>query len=97
VARVARVVLHGVEPYTPAQVSFTSSLLITLKPRLSDTNVYEPSIRALLGTASLFCEVVALKRYTLAQVAFIDPADHPLLLLLLALGIGHLTSRNPEH
>jgi len=28
---------------------------------LSDTTIYEPEIRALLGTASHFCEVVVLK------------------------------------
>ena len=30
-------------------------------PALSDRKVYEPEIRALLGTAAPFCEVVALK------------------------------------
>jgi len=38
----------------------TSSLLLS-SLELSDTKVYEPQIRALLGTASLFCEVVVLK------------------------------------
>ena len=37
----------------------TSLLLSSLE--LSDTKVYEPQIRALLGTASHFCEVVVLK------------------------------------
>jgi hypothetical protein len=31
---------------------------ITLGLELSDANVYEPSIRALLGTASQYCEAV---------------------------------------
>jgi len=33
-------------------------LFITLKPRVSDAQVCEPQMRALLGTASHFCEVV---------------------------------------
>ena len=37
----------------------TTLLLSSLE--LSDTKVYEPQIRALLGTASRFCEVVVLK------------------------------------
>ena len=37
----------------------SSSLLSSLE--LSDTKVYEPQIRALLGTASHFCKVVVLK------------------------------------
>jgi len=40
-----------------AGLSSSSLLLSSLE--LSDTKVYEPSIRALLGTASHFCEVVA--------------------------------------
>ena len=40
-------------------------LFITLKPRVRDTKVYAPQIRALLGTASHFCEVVVLKLRTL--------------------------------
>jgi len=38
--------------------SFSSLLLSSLE--LSDTTVYEPEIRARLGTAAHFCEVVAL-------------------------------------
>jgi len=41
----------------------SSLLLTTLK--LSDTNVYEPQIRARLGTTARFCEVVVLKLRTL--------------------------------
>ena len=37
----------------------SSFLLASLE--LSDTKVYEPEIRALLGTASHFCEVVVLE------------------------------------
>jgi len=37
---------------------------ITLKPRVEDTPIYEPYIRALLGTASKFCSVVVLKSRT---------------------------------
>ena len=43
--------------------SSASSLLYSLE--WSDTKVYEPSIRALLGTAPQFCEVVVLKSRTL--------------------------------
>ena len=45
-----------------SQPLFSSSLLSSLV--LSDTNVNEPKIRALLGTASHFCEVVVLKLRT---------------------------------
>ena len=38
-----------------------SSFLLLSSLELSDTKVYEPYIRALLGTASHFCEVVVLK------------------------------------
>jgi len=41
---------------------FSSLLLSSLE--LSDTKVYEPQIRALLETASHFCEVVVLKLRT---------------------------------
>ena len=44
-------------PADPRQPSSSSSLLLS-SLELSDTQVYEPSIRALLGTASHFCEVV---------------------------------------
>jgi len=43
---------------------FSSSLLLS-SLELGDTKVYEPYIRALLGTASHFCEVVVLKWDTL--------------------------------
>ena len=46
---------------------------------LSDTHVYEPQIRALLGTASHFCEVVVLSRC----------ACEKLLSLLLVLYYSH--------
>jgi len=38
-----------------------SSFLLLSSLELSDTQVYEPYIRALLGTDSHFCEVVVLK------------------------------------
>ena len=38
-----------------------SSSLLLSSLELSDTQVYEPQIRALLGTASHFCKVVVLK------------------------------------
>jgi len=44
------------------EVDPSSLLLSSLE--LSDTNVYAPYIRALLGTASHFCEVVVLKLRT---------------------------------
>jgi len=39
----------------------SSSSLLLSSLELSDTQVCEPKIRALLGTASHFCEVVVLK------------------------------------
>ena len=46
--------------FGPCYASFSSSLLL-LSLELSDTHVDGPYIRALLGTASQFCEVVDLK------------------------------------
>jgi len=43
------------------QVAWSSSSLLLSNLELSDTKVYESEIRALLGTASHFCEVVVLK------------------------------------
>jgi len=49
--------------------TFSSSFLLS-SLELSDTKVYEPQIRALLGTATQFCEVVVLKlRIILEQTA----------------------------
>ena len=45
---------------------FSSLSLSNLE--LNDTKIYEPSIRALLGTASNFCEVVVLKLGTDQEV-----------------------------
>ena len=39
----------------------SSSSLFLSSPELSDTKIYEPQIRALLETASHFCEAVVLK------------------------------------
>ena len=41
--------------------SSSPSSLLLLSLELSDTKVYEPYVRALLETASYFCEVVVLK------------------------------------
>ena len=41
-----------------------SSSLLFSSLDLSDTRVYEPYMRALLGTAKIFCEVVVLKLRT---------------------------------
>jgi len=38
---------------------FFLSFFVTFGLELSDANVYEPSIQALLGTASHYCEAVA--------------------------------------
>jgi len=45
---------------SPEALNPSSSLLLS-GLELSDTQVYEPQIRALLGTAPHFCEVVVLK------------------------------------
>jgi len=50
---------HSLSPSLSLLLS--SLLLPTLE--LSDTNVYEPEIRARLGTAAHFCEVVVLKSF----------------------------------
>ena len=42
------------------QVPLSSTLLLASQ-ELSDTQVYEPYIRARLGTAAHFCEVVVLR------------------------------------
>ena len=42
-------------------VSLFYYFFITLGLELSDTKVHEPSIRALLGTASHYCEALVLK------------------------------------
>jgi len=44
-------------PFSPRS-TFSSSSLLLSSLELSDVKVYEPQIRALLGTASHFCEVV---------------------------------------
>ena len=48
--------------FKPESFSFLSFLLSSLV--LSDTNFYEPQTRALLGTATLFCEVLVLEPRT---------------------------------
>ena len=45
----------------------SSSSLLLSSLELSDTQVYEPYIRALLGTPSHFCDVVDLKLGTVSE------------------------------
>jgi len=47
-----------------ARPHFSSSSLLLSSLELSDTHVYEPLIRARLGTAAHLCEVVVLKLRT---------------------------------
>ena len=61
-------------------VSSSSLLLSSLE--LSDTKVYAPQIRALLGTASHFCEVVVLRLRAraadgVALDVLLQPLHHP--------------------
>ena len=56
----------GVEPAASGEGFFFFFTLVTgprrsLRLKLSDTRVYEPQIRARLGTTAHFCEVVVLK------------------------------------
>ena len=51
---------RGVRSVAQNTEPFCSSLLLA-RLELSDTKVYVPQIRARLGTAALFCEVVVLK------------------------------------
>jgi len=56
-------------PHTRGGRSWSSSSSLLLSSlELSDTKTYEPQIRALLGTASHFCEVVVLKLRTGLQI-----------------------------
>ena len=65
-----RVLLFGVwrgglrDSAMPAGLHFFSSSLLLSSLELSDTNVYEPYIRARLGTAAHFCEGVVLNLRT---------------------------------
>jgi len=58
--------IEGREGETDKEGECSSSLLLS-SLELSDTQVYAPYIRALLGTASHFCEVVVLKLGTVPQ------------------------------
>jgi len=59
-------------------ISSISSSLLLSSLELSDTNVYEPQIRARLGTAAPFCEVVVLKlRNVPASGAVPSPEPSP--------------------
>ena len=59
-------------PVNPTTLVSSSLLLPSLE--LSDTKVYEPYIRALLGTASQFCEVVFLTNHTATSKGFLEYA-----------------------
>ena len=67
-----------VEPFPGPGTPSSSSLLLS-SLELSDTTIYEPYMRALLGTASHFCEVVVLKLRTAPGHTW-----HRLLLAVLA-------------
>ena len=55
----------------------SSSYLLLSSLELSDTKVYKPWIRALLGTAAHFCEVVVLKLRTQSLTASVTkPLTH---------------------
>ena len=62
--------------------SSSSSLLLS-SLELSDTQVYEPQLRALLGTAAHFCEVVGLGEGvgTRREVAVLRGVSRPALRL----------------
>ena len=53
---------QGLKSGNPASSSASSSSLSS--PELSDTKVYEPYIRAIIGTATQFCKVGILKSGT---------------------------------
>ena len=48
-------------------MAFSSDSLLLSSLEMSDTDVYEPSIRARLGTAAHFCQVLVLKLPILAR------------------------------
>jgi len=89
-------------PWLPTPNPQPSSSLLPSSLESSDTQVYEPSTRALLGTASHFSEVVILKLRRVAQVisnrlttspmAIGEPRPNPALTLLYvpsSLNIGN--------
>ena len=53
---------------TAVQLGFESSSLLLTRLGLSGTQVYEPEVRALLGSASHFCEEVVLELRRLLTV-----------------------------
>ena len=70
-------VIPNLKPPTQHQGDPSSSSLLLSSLELSDTTVYEPPIRALLGTASHFCQVVVLKLRTVphqSDPSSMDPA-----------------------
>ena len=56
--------MFRVEQFSGSGLQVSSSSLLLSSPELSDTKVYDPQIRALLGTASHFFKVVLLKLRT---------------------------------
>ena len=52
---------EGIDGVAAEAVRAPSSSLLLSSLELSDTKVYEPGIRALLGAVSHFCEVVVLE------------------------------------
>ena len=72
------------------QGSSSSSLLLS-RLELSDTQVYQPQIRARLGTAAHFCEVVGLKLRGV-RTEDLDRAGHAERLEVLALCQDHLVA-----
>jgi len=64
----ARWPVGGLPRCASGWTSSSSYYLLLSSLELRDTQVYQPYIRALLGTASHFCEVVFLKLRTVLQV-----------------------------
>ena len=59
------------------QTFFFFFFVFILGLQLSDTKVYEPEIRALLGTASHYCEAAVLKSYMGASLIRNTPPVRP--------------------
>ena len=68
------------DPHAPdpsGTLCFFFFFFITLGLELSDTNVYEPEIRALLGTASHYCEAVDLEWHPTPMHPSLLASQHP--------------------
>ena len=83
--------VHYTQHLVPAS-TYSSSLLFS-SLELSDTQVSEPEIRALLGTASHFCEVVVLTSRTHHQDVVIAVGP-PLCVLACTHLQGYLAHKN---